>query len=225
MSGIVVIGAAGGCGTTTLACALALRMAQSGDAPLLVDAGMHGAGPAALWGLQPARALDDLLPLGDAVTSAHVDQVVHHHGCGVDVIAGSAGPASAASWDGAHADSVAAHVAARASWVADAGLGDSALAAVLARRAGRVVMVVPATVHGVARARRAGIADGPPVVVVASALPGGDPLAARAMRAALGGHAAVALDRDDRAARDVAEGRPPRGRRMARAVDAVLEQA
>lgn len=225
MSGVVVMGAAGGCGTTTLACALALRMAPSGSAPLLVDAGMHGAGPAALWGLDPARALDDLLPLGEGVTAGHVDQVVHHHSCGVDVIAGSAGPASAAMWHGPRAQAVAGHVAARGGWVADAGLGDAPLARVLARQATRLVLVVPSTVQGAARAARALPALEQPAVVVASALPGGDPLAARAMRAAMRGRAVVPLDRDDRGARDVSEGRLPRGRRMARTVDAVLEQA
>lgn len=219
------MGAAGGCGTTTLACALALRMAPTGSSPLLVDAGMHGTGPAALWGLDPARALDDLLPLGDGVTAGHVDQVVHHHACGVDVIAGSAGPASAVMWNGSRAQAVAAHVAARGGWVADAGLGDAPLALVLARQATRLVLVVPATVQGAARAVRGLPALEQPAVVVASALPGGDPLAARAMRAAMGGRVVVALDRDDRGARDVTEGRPPRGRRLARAVDAVLEQA
>ncbi|MBL6633402.1 MAG: hypothetical protein ISP32_03285 [Thermoleophilia bacterium] len=225
MSGIVVMGAAGGCGTTTLACALALHMAPPGGSPLLVDAGMHGAGPAALWGLDPARALDDLLPLGDGVTAGHVDQVVHHHACGVDVIAGSTGPAGAALWHGPRAQAVAAHVAARGEWVADAGQGDAPLAQVLVRQATRLVLVVPATVQGAARAARGLPALEQPAVLVASALPGGDALAARAMRAAMGGRAVVALDRDDRGARDVAEGRLPRGRRMARAVDAVLEQA
>ena len=95
----------------------------------------------------------------------------------------------------------------------------------LARRAALVVLVVPATVQGAARAARGLPAMEQHAVVVASALPGGDPLAARAMRAAMGGRAVVALGRDDRGARDVAEGRQPRGRRLARAVDAVLEQA
>ena len=225
MSGIAVMGAAGGCGTTTLACALALRMASSGGAPLLVDAGMHGAGPAALWGLEPARSLDDLLPLDEGVTARHVDQVMHHHACGVDVIAGSTGPASAAMWADPRSDALAAHVAARAGWVADAGLGDAPLGMALARRAALLVLVVPSTVHGAARAARAMPGLGTAAVVVASALPGGDPLAARAMRAAMGGRSVVALDRDDRGARDVAEGRAPRGRRLARATDAVLEQA
>lgn len=221
MSGVVVVGATGGCGTTVLACALALRLADAGQVPLLVDAGMHGTGPPALWGITATRGLDDLLPLGAGITSGHVDHVVHRHSRGVDVVAGSAGPGSALAWSDA-AGSLAGHVADRAAWVADAGLGDAPVAMALAQRASQVVLVAPATVQGARRAARmlqAPVAAA--ATVVATALPGGDRLSARAMRAAMGGRPVVVMDRDDRGARDVADARAPGGRRMTRVLDAL----
>ncbi len=226
MSGIVVIGMAGGCGVTTLACALALRMAQPGTPPLLLDAGVHGAGPSALWGIAPARAIDDLLPLGDGITADHLAHLTHRHPSGVDVVAGAAGPTGAVALGTAAAAAVAAHVAGRGQWVADAGMGDGPLARALAGVAARVVAVVPATVQGAARAgRMPHAASGGACTVVASALPGGHALSARSMRAALAGREILAMGRDDRGALDVAEGRAPRGRGLARTVGAVLEDA
>jgi MinD-like ATPase involved in chromosome partitioning or flagellar assembly len=225
MSGVVVMGAAGGCGATTLAVALALTAVQPGQAPLLVDAGLHGSGPGALWAMAPSRALDDLLPVGEHLTGAHVDHLVHRHACGVDVVAGSTGPATALALSGAATAAVAGHVAGRAAWVADAGMGDGPLARALVPHASRVVMVVPATVQGARRAVGLLQALPPVATVVASALPGGDRLSGRALRAALGGRDVLALDRDDRAALDVADARAPRGRRLARVVAALMEEA
>lgn len=224
MSGIVVLGATGGCGVTTLACALALRMAGGAEAPVLVDAGLHGGGPTAAWGVAPTRALDDLLPLGDAITAAHVDHVLHRHLRGVDVIGGCASPATAMQWTAHAAGALAGHVAMRAGWVADAGHGDGPVAAALLARARRVVLVVPRTAQGASRAARSiALVDGMPLAVVATDLPGGDSLSTRALARALGGRVVIALGRDERAAVDVAEARPPRGRRLARVVDQLLE--
>lgn len=226
MSGIVVMGATGGCGTTTIACALALRLSGGSRVPVLIDAGVHGGGPAAAWGLAPARALDDLLPLGHDITAAHVEHVLHRHARGVDVIGGCASPVGAMAWTGPAATALAGHVADRGAWVADAGFADAPVAVALLARARRTVLVVPRTAQGAARARMALERVGDrPLAIVAGHVPGGDSVSPRGLARAVGGRAVIALGRDDRAAIDVAEARLPRGRRLARVVDQLLEPA
>ena len=68
--------------------------------------------------------LPDECAKGQAVTPDHVAHLVHRHASGVDVVAGAAGPASAMAWHPDAPAAVAAHVVARGTWVADAGLGD-----------------------------------------------------------------------------------------------------
>ncbi len=222
MSGIVVIGATGGCGATTIACALALQ--GRGEAtPLLVDADPHGGGPAAMWGIDATRHLDDLARLGDGIGTEHVAHLVHGHPCGIDVLAGC-GPASSGLLDDAHtANAIAMHAASRAAWVADCGRGDTVVCETLTSRAGRVVLVVPRSLHGVARAgcAMAGL-TGRPVIVAAGEIPGARAIGVSALARALGVADAVPVRRDDRGAGAVASARPPRGRGIAKAV-ALLE--
>lgn len=219
MSGTVVIGATGGCGATTVACALALMVAATDEAPLLVDADLHGGGPGALWSIDAARALDDLGDLGADVGADHVGHLVHRHACGVDVMAGCASAASSVVHDPAAAAAVAAYAAARPSWVADAGRGDSGLAAALIARADRVVLVAPCTLPGVARAAVAarGIEARSAVALAAGWVPG-ERVPRRVLARSLGWPEVLAIGADARAAAHVAAARAPRGRGLARAL-------
>lgn len=218
MSGTVVVGATGGCGATTLACLLALCQVDPDRAPVLVGADIHAGGPADAWDVAVTRSLDDLLPLGDELDPAHVDHLTHHHASGVRVIAGPRTPASAMAWHGARARALCAAITAAPAWVADAGRGDTPLAAALLAQASRVLVVAPLTLAGARAARRAIGAAGPmpggarDAVVVASPVPGGEGLSARAMARALDGHAITQVGRDARGAADVMAARMP-GRR------------
>jgi Mrp family chromosome partitioning ATPase len=229
VSGIVVWGAAGGVGTTTLACALALSMATGDDAtdpPVLVDADAHGGGPLAMWGIRAERGLDDLAALGADLGAGHVAQVRHRHPAGVDVMGGHAGPVGCGAWTPDAARVLADIIAGRDAWVVDAGRGDDVLAAALAARAGTTAMLVPRSLDGVQRARerahRRG-APAPSVLVVCDGC-GADLLGMRAARRALADPSAIALPRDVRAAAHVRAGQRPRGRGLAGCVAALRER-
>lgn len=222
MSGIVIIGATGGCGATTLACAVALARSAAAEPVLVVDLDAHGGGPSALWGIPATRALDDLHDLGDGLGPDHLGHLVHRHPTGIDVMAGARTPAALIHWSAAPADSFAAHVTTRSSWVADSGRGDTALAAALAARADLVVIVAPRTVHGAGRA--AGLMDEGPwrrAACVASHLPAGERISERTLSRALGLDVIASVPCDDRAAARVAAAQPARGRGLARAVAAI----
>lgn len=223
MSGTVVIGAAGGCGTTTIACALALMLASGGNAPLLVDADLHGGGPGALWNLDAARGLDDLADLGPEVRAAHVGHLVHRHACGVDVMAGCASAASSVVNEPAACDAVAAYAAARSSWVADCGRGDSGVAEALIARADRVVLVAPCTLPGVARAAAvAARVEARGAVALAARWVPGERVPARVLSRSVGWPDVTPLGADGRGAADVAAARAPGGRGLARALQALV---
>lgn len=227
MSGVVVIGAAGGCGTTTLACALALARSQSGEQVLLVDLDPHGGGPTALWGVPVTRSLDDAGALGSALGPDHLEHLVHRHATGIDVMAGAREPLALVGWSAAAVDAVAQYVVSRPSWVVDAGRGDTALAMALLSRADLAVVLVPRTGHGArrashaARAVQAWAAQGRTAVAVATELPAGERVPQRALERALGLEMVATVPRDDRAAARVADAHPARGRGLARSVAAV----
>lgn len=223
MSGTVVMGATGGCGVTTVACALALVLSGAETAPLLVDADLHGGGPGALWSIDAARGLDDLAGLGVDVCADHVGHLVHRHACGVDVMAGCASAASSAVHDAATGAAVAGYAAARSFWVADVGRGDSGLAAALIARADRVVLLAPCTLPGAARAAVAArrIEARNSVALAAGWVPG-ERVSSKVLGRSLGWPDVMAIGADARAAADVAAARAPRGRGLARALDLLV---
>ena len=234
MSGIVVMGAAGGCGTTTFACALALALAGEGESVLMIDLDAHGGGPSALWGIPATRVLDDIHALGDGIAPEHLDHLVHRHPSGIDVMAGARAPQAVTAWAPAAAAALTAHVTARGSWLVDAGRGDTGVAAALVARAGLAVVLVPRTVHGANRAARmldrdgtgngnaSGGSEAPRrAVVVATELPGGEGIPERALARATGHEVIAGAPRDDRAAARVASAQAARGRGLARAVACV----
>lgn len=222
MSGVVVIGAAGGCGTTTFACALALARRRSGEQVLLVDLDPHGGGPSALWGVPLTRSLDDACALGSELDPDHLAHLIHRHATGIDVMAGAREPLALSGWSTQAVEVVSDYVASRPSWVVDAGRGDTALAQALLRAADRVVLLAPRTGHGVRRASHAArVMQGQATVVVATELPAGERVPQRALERAVGFEVVATAPRDDRAAAKVADAHPVRGRGLARAIDTV----
>ncbi len=222
MSGVVVVGAAGGCGTTTFACALALARRQSGEQVLLVDLDPHGGGPTALWGVPVTRSLDDACALGSELDAGHLAHLVHRHATAIDVMAGARDPLALVDWSADAVEAVAAYVVSRASWVVDAGHGDTALATALLRRADLAVMLAPLTGHGVRRASHVARAvQGRPAVVVATELPAGERVPQRALERAVALEVVATAPRDNRGAARVADAHPLRGRGLARAIATV----
>ena len=219
MSGVVVIGAAGGCGTTTFACALALARRRSGEQVLLVDLDPHGGGPTALWGVPLTRSLDDACALGSELDPDHLAHLIHRHATGIDVMAGAREPLALSGWSTQAVKVVADYVASQPSWVVDAGRGDTALAKALLRAADMAVLLAPRTGHGARRASHAAqIMQGKPAVVVATELPAGERVPLRALERAVGLEVVATAPRDDRAAAKVADAHPVRGRGLARAI-------
>jgi len=224
VSGIVVMGAVGGCGTTTLACAVALAHAAHGQVPLIADVDAHCGGPSDLWCVPATRALDDLLGLGDELRPEHLEHLVHRHSGGMDVMAGCRSPAAAVAWAPPGPERYAAYVSSRTPWVADAGRADTGLAAALVAVASLVVALVPRSVHSAQRA--AGLlarTAGRNVLAVATDLPVGERISDRALGRAIGTEVIGSAPRDDRNAARVAAGQAARGKGIARAVAAVLE--
>lgn len=225
MSGVVVAGATGGCGVTTLACAMALRAVQDGAAPILVGAGADPGGPSDLWGVPTARTLDDLLPLGNDLGPAHVAHVIHAHVYGAGIIVGPRSPDAAVAWQGDPLRSLISGITDDRDWIADVGRAGTALADALAARADLTVIVVTARVDAVAHAARLidrlGVSR---VAAVMSPIPAAGDLSARAMRRALGDIPVVDMPSDGRGAADVIAGRMPSRRGLARSVTELAGQ-
>ncbi|MSO44219.1 MAG: hypothetical protein EXQ74_02740 [Thermoleophilia bacterium] len=223
MSGVVVMGATGGCGVTTLACGLALGRVHAH--PLLVGADSLGGGPVEMWRIPVARSVDDLRTVIAELGPEHVGHVVHQHASGVAVLPGPSSPGRAIEWEGPTATALAKAVAAGGHWVADAGRGWSPFAAALATMATRVVVVVSGSLDAVVRARGVMVAlDVDRITLIASALPIGGDLSARSLRRALGQGAVIEMPLDRRGARDIAAGAPARGRGIATVVGVLLSE-
>lgn len=219
MSGTVVIGATGGCGVTTIACAIALSQSTGQAVPVLVDADLHRGGPGALWSMDAARGMDDLVALGSDVDAGHAALLVHRHACGVDVLAGCSSAGSPVVHDSAACEAIAAHVSSRGSWVADGGRGDARLCASLVARADRVLVVAPCTLQGAARsADVVARLGGRPFTGIAARWCPGERVASRVLARFLGAAEVLEIGKDDRGASDVASARMPRGRGLARAI-------
>ncbi len=219
MSGVVVTGATGGCGTTTLACAIALRHAQAGGSPVLIGAGADYGGPSDLWGVPAARTLDDLLPLGSDLTPVHISHIIHSHASGVGVIVGPRSPGAAAAWEGDMLDALVEGATGGHEWIADLGRAGTPLAHALAARADHVVVVVPARVECMAQASHLiGRMGNARTSAMWSPLPAAGDLPVRAMRRALGDIPVIVMPSDRRGAADVMAGRLPSRRGLGRAI-------
>lgn len=227
MSGIAVVGAAGGVGTTLLAAALALAAADApGDAPVRVlglDA--HGGGPHALWGVHPQRTVDDLLPVRGEVTPAHVQQVLHRHEAGPELVVGPCTPLADALWGGSDAGGLAAALTAHGLWVADLGRGGSALQRAVLSVARDVVVVTCASPGAAATA--AALAGDLPAgcrLTLALVRRRDEPLSVRAMRR-LVGHDPLEVPWDRAGAERCAAGASPGRRGLWAAVAMMRNQA
>lgn len=155
MSGriVAVIGAAGGCGTSLLAGALALCLARRERPVWLVDLDLERGDLAGAWDLEPSRSLDDLAPVADELGPEHLRRAAAAHRSGVSVLAAAGRPGASGRWNARRVGALLASVAREGEVVVDlASAGVVGQAAVAA--ADSVLFACPATVAGARRAYR-----------------------------------------------------------------------
>lgn len=230
MSGATVaIGAAGGCGATLLAGAIALAAARRGERPLLVELDLVNGDLAGAWELAAARTLADLAPVSAELDAGHLRAAAHAHASGVSVVPAGAGPLG--PWSAEAVGRLLGLARAEARTIVDAGTGPSGTALAAAAAADAVLVVCPRSVAGVRRARRlvealAGAGVERSCALVLAAAPGGRAeLSAAATAAAVGVQAVGELPWRPAEAEQLGAGRWPSGRRprLRDAVRRVLE--
>lgn len=156
MNGVIlVIGAVGGAGASTVAAGVALARAGAGQPTTLIDLDLEHGDLAAEWGCPERRGLADLLPVADELAAGHLGQVTFPHRSGVGVIAAPRRPGAADPWDDARLRRVIDLAGARGPLAIDGGVALSRPAWAVAGAADRVLIVTPGTVRAARRAREA----------------------------------------------------------------------
>ena len=207
--GIAVVGAVGGCGTTTMTAALA-RWGGVG-VRRVVSLDGHGGGPHMAWGVQVERAVDDLHAVRAEVDARHVQQIAHQGMGEWDIIVGPGAVAADRTWVDDHAVRLAGALADTTPWVADLGRGQHDAARALMARASAAIIMVPRSLEGADGCRRLlSQLPGVPVVVGAIARPGEDAVSGRGMRRLVRGAELVEVPWDRRAVRALATAGPGR---------------
>jgi pilus assembly protein CpaE len=215
---VVVVGAVGGCGATTVACAIATHLAARGGDATLVEFDLDRGDLAGRWDVPAERTIDDLAPVADELRPDHVELVALRHPAGPRLLLGPRRPGAAGAWTPDRAGALIDAVRTLGPAVVDAGgfLGPHVAAACAAT--GRAVVVAPPTLCG-ARAVRSVIAalrgwhPAVAIDVAANRGVGRDHLGDRAFAHAVGHPIAVFLPRADRDADGYGGGRrSPRGR-------------
>jgi pilus assembly protein CpaE len=214
---VLVIGAAGGCGASTLAGALALAWARAGRPSRLIELDLERGDLAGAWGIPAERTVADLLPVLAELGPEHVERAAYVHPSGCSLLLAPACPGAGQPWDEATTALLLSVAARGGPCVVDGGAGLSAPAAAAASVAS-VLIACPPSLAGARRARRLAQALGAagcesaPRLIVAPAR--GEPeLGARALAGAAGLAVAAVLPRSDREAASLAAGVWPNGRR------------
>jgi Flp pilus assembly CpaE family ATPase len=211
---VVVIGAAGGVGTSLVAGGIALGLADSGEPVGLLDFAGDLAGA---WRVPRDRTIDDLLPVIEELEPRHVDLVALRHPSKVALMLGPMAGATGDGWSRSAVTRLLECATTLGAIVVDAGTRAGTPADEACTR-GRVVIVAAQTVAGVrsARVRLDRLRSASRVLeplLVANRGVGRDHLSARAFSRAVGYPVAAELGRFDRDADDLGTGRWPARRR------------
>jgi pilus assembly protein CpaE len=215
---VVVLGASGGCGASTVAGALALCWAVEGTRPWLVELDLERGDLAGAWDLPRERTVADLAPVAAELDAGHVRAAAFPHPSGVVVLAGPGAPGAEAGWDRSSIHRLVEVVAGQGRVAVDAGPGLSPVAAAAVERAGRILVVCAPTLAAARRSRRLieaaaeRGAEGRTAVVVAQG-PSRAEIGARALGRALGASVAAELPWAHADAGELGAGRWPSGRR------------
>ncbi len=211
---VLVVGVAGGLGTTTLAAGLALAAARDGVAVSLLDLDFECGATHACWNVPRQRTTGDLVPVLAELRPEHLDVIAHRHESGVDLLMSPATPGAATPWQAAQVVDLVRCAALRGMLVVDAGRAYGVHVDAVAELAGRVIVVTPATVSGMtgvtaARERM----WGRPMSIALSPLRPAE-MSARSFARGCGASIVTSIPRSTREAGELAAGRwPARGRR------------
>ena len=231
MTGVLLVtGAAGGCGASLLAGALALCWAAAGARPWLLELDLDRGDLAGAWDLPLDRTIADLAPVASEVDGGHLRAAAFPHPSGVVLLPGPGRPGACEAWDAPGLARLLDAAAGEGQVVVDAGAGLGRAGRAAAGRAHGVLVVCPPTLAGARRARRllealaAAGADGR-AALVAGGAPGRSELGVRALRRALGTNVAGELPWAPGEAADLLAGRwsPGRRRPLHLAVERVAE--
>jgi Flp pilus assembly CpaE family ATPase len=220
---VVVIGAAGGVGTSLVAAGIALALADSGEPVGLLDLAGDLAGA---WRVPPDRTIGDLLPVVDELEPRHVELVALRHPSNVALMLGPPAGAGGDAWSRPAAARLLQCATTLGVLVVDAGTVVGASCEEACAR-GQVVIVAAKTIAGArsARARIDRLRPASPMtpLLLVNAGVGRDHLSTRAFARAVGHPVAVELGRVDRDADDVGAGRlPGRRRSLVTAIDVLI---
>lgn len=208
----VVMGAVGGCGVTTIACALALAIRERG--PTLLDLDLDDGDAHEGWAVRETRSIGDLVAVQGELRREHIDRIAHRHESGIDLVLSPATPGSADRWDGPSTLDLLARCLERGPVVVDCGRACRTLRLAACHAAGRVLVAAPPTLRAAARVRR--IVDeiaGDRVVLAVPRLGRSDELTARAFRGACAVGRSVELPNAPGEATVLRSGRVPVARR------------
>ena len=231
MSGpLVVGGAAGGCGASLVAGALALCWAARGARPWLVELDLDRGDLAGAWGLPVDRTIADLAVVAGEIDAGHLRAAAFPHPSGVSLLPGPGIPGAEAGWDDAGAARLVDAAAAEGRAVVDAGAGLGRLGLAAAGRSASVLIVCPPTLAGARRARRlldvlAARGASQRSAIVVSAGPERGEIGARALGRALAANVVGELPWARAEAAELSAGRWAAGRRrpLHRALERLAE--
>ncbi len=208
----VVLGSAGGVGTTLVACGLALARADHGGPVALAEFDLERGDLAGAWGVPPERTIDDLTRVIDELLPTHVEMVCHPHVSGVLLLLAPRRAGASTWWDEdatrllLHSTRMIGEV------VIDAGASLGPHVQEACRQAHRIVLVSPPTLAGARRSRALmevlehWAVDGERCLVVNRGV-GRDPLGARGFARAVGCPIVAELPAAGREADDLEAGR------------------
>lgn len=212
--GLALIGASGGCGTTTIAIAVALAVQRAGGSSVLAELDLARGDIAGLLGVPRERSIADLAEVSEDLTDTHVAAVAYPHRSGIRVLFAPP-PSCGGVWtrDAVQRLLIAARAAGFVVSDISGGLSEAALGAV--DQGAHPVVVAPATSAGARRA--ALLAEALPsdreVSLALSQIGGRREMTARAARRRTGLQVVAEVPDSPREACSLAVGRWPTARR------------
>jgi pilus assembly protein CpaE len=212
-----VLGVVGGCGATTVACALALSWARD-RSTRLVDMDLVTGDIAARWGVRCGRTVADLLAVAEQLAPDLVARAEYPLRDHLTLVAAPDGPTARpadrvvrvlmTALGGPHT-------------VIDLGSRPDQTAIAALAAAGRGLIVAPGTVRAITRARTIADAVAPLTCSLVLCEGAAAELGSRSATRLSGLPVLAVLPRSRRAAAAIDAGRRPRGRRFVRAIDEI----
>ena len=218
---VLVLGASGGCGASTLAGALALAWQRERSGAWLVEADARRGDVAAAWDLPGDRTLADLGGVIEEIGAGHIRAATEAHASGVSVLVAPAAPGSEGWADAPAGRRLGGALGAAAGpdgrCAIDGGTGMSELARGLAGVATSALVVCAPRIASARRARSLATALGVPgraaTGIVVARGPGPAELGTRSIARATGLPVRGELPWSPAEAAEFGAGRWPRGRR------------